>query len=211
MQTWQPTPHRQHGCVVSVFTASYRSCSSWASVASEILINWGMAHRYSVTLFDETFVYSTPGITHGANLTKLDHAASKSALLWAKPRAMLEVLLRGRSDGAPCPWVLFVDADAFINNPRVTVELRLLHRLRATRNAGTEQSSTTHMLFACHSPYGSGGECSICKCCHPAHCTEAARATLPSSGGSWLNSGVILAAATAEAVEMLQWWARAGD
>ena len=67
-----------------------------------------------------------------------------------------------------------------------------------------------HLLLNCHSPFGTGGDCGSCRCCRAGQCPEAERARLPQADGSWINAGVVFIRNSAEAREMVRWWASAG-
>ena len=127
------------------------------------------------------------------------------------------------SSGAPaCAWVLFLDADAMVNNVTATVEQQLLH-------PADRPPSGVHLVFACHTPEGSRGsqssapECAGCSCGRAMHsCSSetlageqpdgqrgASRQVARSSRCS-INSGAVLIRNSQRGRDLVDWWAHAG-
>ena len=172
------------------------------TMAVELVVNWARAHGYSYHLFDPLRYrfHVSAALPRGI---RLDGTASKGALFWAKPRAILQLLERGPTS---CPWVLYLDLDAVVNSVDETVEHALYDRFIA-------RTPAVHVLFACHSPFGDQGDCLPCRCCRANRCPPAERARMPASDGSWLNAGALFVRndEAGMARRMLQWWASGGD
>jgi hypothetical protein len=173
------------GCVVGIATADNLAAGTYGGYSSEIIINWAAAHGYSYSLF-----------VHGYSLNKTE---DKARLLWAKPQAMRNMLQRPM-----CAWVMCLDGDAVINQPRFSVEEKLLRFVAPAVPA-------VRILLTCHSPFGGSDDCLPCKCCRAGDCPASARAKPAPADGSVANTGVVLVRNDPDAREMIRWWANAGD
>ena len=127
------------------------------------------------------------------------------------------------SSGAPaCEWVLFLDADAMVNNVTATVEQQLLH-------PADRPTSSVHLVFECHTPEGSRGshssahECAGCSCGRAMHlCSSetlageqpdgqrSARRAVTRSSRCSINSGAVLIRNSVRGRDLVDWWAHAG-
>ena len=173
------------GCVLGIGTADNLAAGTYGGYSSEIVINWASAHGYSYSLF----IYR-----HSLNKTE-----DKARLFWAKPQAMRRMLQR-----PACAWAMYLDGDAVINQPRFSVEEKLLRFLAPAVPA-------VRILLTCHSPFGDSDDCLPCKCCRAGHCPASARARPAPADGSIANAGVVLVRNDPTAREMIRWWANAGD
>ena len=99
--------------------------------------------------------------------------------------------------------VFYLDGDAIVNDVRKQVGAEILAPYLT-------HAPHVHLLLNCHSPFGTGGDCGSCRCCRAGQCPEAERARLPQADGSWINAGVVFIRNSAEAREMVRWWASAG-
>ena len=186
---WRPTSSPA-GCVVGILSTDLW-VDSWATFAVELAVNYAALQHYSYTLFDERHQF--------ANATVSASASGKASLFWSKPHAILELLERRE-----CPWVLYHDADAIINNPEISIQ-------QALAGPYLWQEPRVRVLLACHSPFGSGGDCQPCRCCRAGRCPADARRQLPANDGSWVNAGVVLVRGNdGMSQEMMQWWASSG-
>ena len=173
------------GCVVGIGTADNLASDTYGGYSSETTINWAAAHGYSYSLF-----------VHGYSLNTTE---DKARLFWAKPQVMRNMLER-----PTCAWVMYLDGDAVINQPRFSVEEKLLRFLAPAVPA-------VRVLLTCHSPFGDSDDCLPCKCCRAGDCPASARAKPAPGDGSVVNAGVVLVRNDPTAREMVRWWANAGD
>jgi len=173
------------GCVVGIATTDNLAAGTYGGYTSEIVINWAAAHGYSYSLF-----------VHGYSLNKTE---DKARLFWAKPQAMGTMLQR-----PTCAWVMYLDGDAVINQPRFSVEDKLLRFVAPA-------VPVVRILLTCHSPFGDSDDCLPCKCCRAGDCPASARAKPAPADGSITNAGVVLVRNDPAAREMIRWWANAGD
>ena len=175
-----------------------------------VTANWAVLHGYTFGLFTA--------------LPRQGVSDDDYCLQFSKVRAASQMLERGVSSGAPaCAWVLFLDADAMVNNVTATVEQQLL-------NPADRPPSSVHLVFACHTPvassrgsHSSAPECAGCSCGRATHsCSSETLASEQLDGlgtrrrsvarGSRcsINSGAVLIRNGVRGRDLVGWWAHAG-
>eukprot|EP00966_Prymnesium_polylepis_P204928 4747871-Prymnesium_polylepis.1 len=141
-------------CVATLLSADLLSPGRWGRTTVEINANWAVAHGYIFGLFTSAPVHRRAAGTddYCTVFAKL-HAAT----------AMLE------KHNSSCRWLLFLDADAVVNNVSATVEQL------ADTAATAEAAGSADITLACHWPSADGnGECHSCKCGRSTHVCSAA-------------------------------------
>ena len=201
-QEWSGNPRPgPRICIGTLLSSDLLAPGAWGRPAVAITANWAVLHGYTFGLF-----------------TAQPDSDDDYCLKFSKVRAASQMLQRAFSSGAPaCAWVLFLDADAVVNNVTATVEQQLLQ-------PADRPSSSVHLVFACHTPEGSRGshssapECAGCSCGRAVHsCSSKTLAgeqpdasELARSSRCAINSGAFLIRNSVRGRDLVDWWAHAG-
>ena len=206
-QEWSGNPRPgPRICIGTLLSSDLLAPGAWGRPAVAITANWAVLHGYTFGLFT----------------TQPRQSASDDdyCLQFSKVRAASQMLQGAFSSGAPaCAWVLFLDADAMVNNLTATVEQQLLQ-------PADRPSSSVHLVFACHTPEGSHSsapECAGCSCGRAVHsCSSKTLAgeqpdgqpgtqrQLARSSRCTINSGAALIRNSVRGRDLVDWWAHAG-
>ena len=137
-QEWSGNPRPgPRICVGTLLSSDLLAPGAWGRHAVAITANWAVLHGYTFGLF------TAP--------PRQSASDDDYCLQFSKVRAASQMLEGALSSGAPaCEWVLFLDADAMVNNVTATVGEQLLH-------PADRPDSGVHLVFACHTPEGSRG------------------------------------------------------
>ena len=209
-QEWSGNPRLGHRiCIGTLLSSDLLAPGAWGRPAVAITANWAVLHGYIFGLF------TAP--------PRQSASDDDYCLQFSKVRAASQMLQGALSSGAPaCAWVLFLDADAMVNNVTATVEQQLLH-------PADRPSPNVHLVFACHTPEGSRGshssapECAGCSCGRAMHSCSSetlageqpdgqrgARRQVARSSRCSINSGAVLIRNSVRGRALVDWWAHAG-
>lgn len=183
--SWRPrTRSAPAVCTMSVFSADLLGEPSYGLQTLNLNLNWALHHGYTFSAF-------------------LGDRLSPPPLVWAKPRAMTLLLQKGPDE---CAWVFSLDADAVVTAHRSSIG-------RLVAAYAPSQWPPPAMYMACHKPSGDRGVCGQCRCSDARACSgldAIAEATNDSTRECGANTGVVLVRNSAQAREMVAWWASAG-